>query len=78
MRRWTDGRRWGASRVGGGGFFVYTEYVILHIFQLDCKRSRLSADRRTTSLRPRLAVHKPITWAGLTRDMHIHHTVAPR
>jgi hypothetical protein len=27
MRRWTDGRRWGASRVGGGGFLVYTEYV---------------------------------------------------
>ncbi|WVO15370.1 hypothetical protein L204_103026 [Cryptococcus depauperatus] len=25
MRRWTDGRRWGASRVGGGGFLVYTE-----------------------------------------------------
>lgn len=27
MRRWTDGRRWGASRVGGGGFLVYTELV---------------------------------------------------
>jgi hypothetical protein len=25
MKRWTDGRRWGASRVGGGGFLVYTE-----------------------------------------------------
>lgn len=39
MRRWTDGRRWGASRVGGGGFLVYREveggggrheYVALH------------------------------------------------
>jgi hypothetical protein len=27
MRRWTDGRRWGASRVGGGGFLVYAEYA---------------------------------------------------
>jgi len=27
MRRWTDGRKWGASRVGGGGFLVYTECV---------------------------------------------------
>ncbi|EIW65752.1 hypothetical protein M231_04252 [Tremella mesenterica] len=25
MRRWTDGRRWGASRVGSGGFLIYTE-----------------------------------------------------
>lgn len=25
MKRWTDGRRWGASRVGNGGFLVYTE-----------------------------------------------------
>lgn len=25
MRRWTDGRRWGASRVGGGGFLIYRE-----------------------------------------------------
>ncbi|ODO09405.1 hypothetical protein I350_03005 [Cryptococcus amylolentus CBS 6273] len=25
MRRWTDGRRWGASRVGNGGFLVYNE-----------------------------------------------------
>lgn len=42
MRRWTDGRRWGASRVGGGGFLVYTEcahqffvfYQNLTIFQV--------------------------------------------
>jgi hypothetical protein len=25
MRRWTDGRRWGASRVGAGGFLIYRE-----------------------------------------------------
>lgn len=31
MRRWTDGRRWGASRVGGGGFLVYTEYVFTRL-----------------------------------------------
>lgn len=30
MRRWTDGRRWGASRVGGGGFLVYTESTETH------------------------------------------------
>jgi hypothetical protein len=27
MKRWTDGRRWGASRVGQGGFLLYSEYV---------------------------------------------------
>jgi hypothetical protein len=27
MKRWTDGKRWGASRVGQGGFLLYAEYV---------------------------------------------------
>jgi hypothetical protein len=25
MKRWTDGKRWGASRVGQGGFLLYAE-----------------------------------------------------
>jgi hypothetical protein len=32
MKRWTDGKRWGASRVGQGGFLLYAEYVL---FPLD-------------------------------------------
>jgi len=35
MKRWTDGKRWGASRVGQGGFLLYAEYVIPFSISVD-------------------------------------------
>ena len=35
MKRWTDGKRWEASRVGQGGFLLYAEWVIPFIASVD-------------------------------------------
>jgi len=35
MKRWTDGKRWGASRVGQGGFLLYAEYVLPFSISVD-------------------------------------------
>lgn len=84
MRRWTDGRRWGASRVGGGGFLVYTEYVgispesRLGLSLVACRIELTHLGRRITC-----PLHRPeepgrITWADPTAAMDTRRTAVQR